>query len=185
MSEWFETLGGLRAAMWEALDAGVRRADHPARYPTFATTTPDGWPEARTVVLRACDAVSGTVRMFTDIETSKIASLRASPRAAIHVWVPTQNLQIRLQVEVSILTGDAAESDWDSVPDHGRNSYGVTPAPGTPIPGALSYVKEPDQATFAVLQCRVVSADLVHLGADHRRARFSQDDDWVGQWLSP
>ena len=31
---------------WQHLGRGVADAKSPARYPTFATTSPDGWPEA-------------------------------------------------------------------------------------------------------------------------------------------
>jgi len=185
MSEWFETTEGLWDKLWSTLGRGVADAKHPARTPTFATTSPDGWPQARTVVLRHADQASGTVALHTDLYSDKVKSLHASPRAALHVWVPKQNLQIRLQADVVIQSGDTVRALWDKIPDHAQQSYGVTPAPGVPIEGALDYVKDPDPATFAVLICALTYVDLVHLGTDHRRAAYSRAHDWQGQWLSP
>jgi hypothetical protein len=185
MTDWFETLEGLHGAVWATLAQGLADARHPARHPTFATVTADGWPEARTVVLRASDRGAARIAVYTDLQSGKIRSLEGTPRAALHVWDPDQALQLRLQAHVAIRTGAEARDHWNRVPDHARQSYGVTPPPGTAIIGALDYVKEPDPATFAVLICDVMQIDVVHLGARHRRAAFSRCDDWAGQWLSP
>lgn len=185
MSEWFETTEGIWTKVWNTLGRGVADAKHPARRPTFATVSSDGWPEARTVVLRTADQDAGTITIHTDLFSDKINSLRAHPRAALHIWDAKQNLQIRLQAEVSISSGAQTRALWDKIPDHAQQSYGVTPAPGTPIKTALDYVKDPDPATFAVLHCIVTTIDAVHLGADHRRVCFSRLGHWQGQWLSP
>jgi len=185
MSEWFETADGILSKVWDTLGRGVADAKHPARRPTFATVSPDGWPEARTVVLRSIDPTAAVVTVHTDLYSDKIKSLQAQPRAALHIWDAKQDLQIRLQTEVSISSGAQTRALWDKIPDHAQQSYGVTPAPGTPIKTALDYVKDPDPATFAVLQCTVTTIDAVHLGADHRRVCFSRLGHWQGQWLSP
>lgn len=185
MSDWFETTDGIWDKLWGTLGRGVADAKHPARRPTFATVSPEGWPEARTVVLRTADRAAGAVTVHTDLYSDKIKSLRALPRAALHIWDAKRNLQIRLQAEVTILSGAQIRALWEKIPDHAQQSYGVTPPPGQPIATALAYVKTPDPETFAVLQCHVTTIDAVHLGTDHRRAGFSRDRHWQGQWLSP
>ena len=185
MTDWFTTFDGLLSQTWGCLTAGVADRDHPARQPTFATTSPDGWPEARTVVLRAADRASARLEVHTDLYSSKITSLRANSRAAFHIWIADLALQLRLQTEVRITSGDAVADTWAKVPDPSRQSYGVTPPPGVVIENALDYVKAPDPATFAVLTCDVQTIDVVHLGAQHRRASFTRSRDWQGQWLSP
>jgi hypothetical protein len=185
MTEWFETAEGTRKRVWDTLALGVADASHPARRPTFATNSPTGWPEARTVVLRDADPDAGTVTVHTDLYSDKIKGLQSSARAAFHIWDAGQDLQIRLQTEVRIQCGDAVRALWHKIPDHAQQSYGVTPPPGAPIATALEYVKQPDPATFAVLVCTVVYIDAVHLGANHRRVSFSRDRHWQGQWLSP
>ena len=185
MSDWFTTTDGILTRVWSTLGRGVADAKHPARRPTFATVSPTGWPEARTVVLRAAEREAGEVTVHTDLQSDKIASLRTTPRAALHIWDAKADLQIRLQAEVTITHGPEVRALWDRIPDHAQQSYGVTPPPGTPIATALDYVKDPDPETFAVLTCYVVHIDAVHLGADHRRARFQRANDWRGEWLSP
>lgn len=185
MTEWFEALSGLLDRVWDTLKQGVADAEHAARLPTLATTSPAGLPEARTVVLRSADQEQGEVTFHTDLYSDKIKSLTERPLAALHIWDASQSLQIRLQADVAIQTGINTRPLWDEIPDHARQSYGVSPPPGTPINTALDYVKAPDPATFAVLRCRIATIDAVHLGEHHRRAAYSRSDDWAGQWLSP
>ncbi len=185
MNDWFETADGTLQNVWDTLALGVADAKHAARRPTFATISPEGWPEARTVVLRAADRDLSQITVHTDLFSDKIKSLTETPRAALHIWDDTQDLQIRLQVEVSIQSGVQTRALWDKIPDHAQQSYGVTPSPGTQIETGLAYIKKPDPDTFAVLQCRVMHIDAVHLGSDHRRVSFSLNCNWQGQWLSP
>lgn len=185
MTEWFETKQGLWGQMWSSLHQGVSDASHPARLPTLATLSPTGWPEARSVVLRGADQGRAQLVLHTDLFSHKVASLRATPRAALHIWDAASQLQIRLQADVDVDSGPHLRVLWDKIPDHAQQSYGVTPPPGTEIEAALDYVKEPDPNTFAVLRCDLVAVDLVYLGAAHRRARYARQDDWAGQWLSP
>ena len=185
MSDWFTTQQGIWKRLWQTLGRGVADARHPARLPTFATVSPEGWPEARTVVLRSADSETAALTVHTDRQSDKIHSLKANPRAALHVWNKPDSLQIRLQAEVTILTGKDTRDLWDRIPDHARQSYGVSPPPGTPIGSDLAYSKAPDQGSFAILSCRVIQIDAVHLGDAHRRVGFRRDDNWRGEWLSP
>ncbi|WP_341368513.1 pyridoxamine 5'-phosphate oxidase family protein [Yoonia sp. BS5-3] len=185
MTDWFETQSGLLDKMWTVLTQGVADAKHPARRPTFATVGGDGWPEARTLVLRSADRADAALTLHTDVNSGKMASLRSTPRAALHIWDATLDLQIRLQAEVTIETGASTRALWDQIPDHARQSYGVVPAPGTRLAQALDYVKKPGPHCFAVLHCALCTIDLVHLGAQHRRAGYSRARHWQGQWLSP
>ena len=185
MSEWFETLDGIRGRVWQTLGRGVADRRSAARHPTFATVSPDGWPEARTVVLRAADAQVQTLDVHTDFQSDKVKSLRGKSRAAFHIWDEKQKLQLRLGAEVEILSGDVVADLWAKVPDPSRQAYGTDPAPGTAINDALAYTKPADPAAFAVLRCKVIAIDVVHLGADHRRALFTRDSEWIGEWLAP
>ena len=185
MSDWFETLDGLYAQAWDQLERGVADGSHPARHPSLATVSQSGWPEARMVAIRRADRAERILEAHTDIFSDKIVSLRSNPRGAFHFWIEELRLQIRVQASVEILNGSAVSGHWAKVPIPSRQSYGTTPAPGVPIPEALSYVKDPDPASFAVLRCYIEHIDLVHLGEVHRRARFAKERDWIGEWLSP
>lgn len=170
---------------WQHLVDGVAKSDAPARLPTFATVSPDGTPEARTVALRGADRTRSMVEVHTDLTTAKVTALRHRPVAALHVWVPSAQLQIRLTAQVKIQTGPSVDTRWSNVPTASRVSYGTTPTPGTPIAHVYAYEKPALRDSFAVLECHLTHIDLVHLDVRHRRAAFAVDDNWQGTWLSP
>jgi pyridoxamine 5'-phosphate oxidase len=128
---------------------------------------------------------SGTLDIHTDLQSAKVGDLRATPFAALHVWDTSAHLQLRLEAHVTILTGQDVAAIWAGVPDASRLSYGTSPAPGQPIEQALAYTKAPDPACFAVLRLSVSTIDALHLGPNHRRARFDRNDNWAGEWLAP
>lgn len=173
------------AEAWQHLARGVADGRSPARYPTFATVAADGRPEARTVALRAAHRSAGFVEVHTDIATPKVAALRQTPFAALHVWIPRADLQIRLGASVEILTGDPVEEQWAKVPSASRVSYGTLPVPGVPIDQVHAYEKPADRDRFAVLRCHLMEIDLVHLGSKHRRAQYVAEDNWQGTWVAP
>ena len=182
---WADHLDTLHAQVWSRLVRGVGDRHAPARHPTLATVSAEGWPEQRTVVLRAVDPGLGSLDIHTDLRSDKVAALRHSPRAALHVWDPAAHLQTRLAVAVEVLTGDEVAAVWAKVPEASRLSYGAEPPPGQAIAGPLDYQTHADPARFAILRCRVVAIDALHLGPQHRRARFDAADNWAGQWLTP
>jgi len=182
---WAADLNDLYAQVWTRLARGVRDRRAPTRHPTLATVTPEGKPQARTVVLRAADKSTGTLDIHTDLQSSKVVDLRATPFAALHVWDTAAHLQMRLEVTATILTGPDVAALWAEVPDGSRQSYGSLPAPGQPIAEALGYAKQSNPASFAVLRLTVQTVDALHLGAHHRRARFDRDAGWAGAWLAP
>lgn len=181
---WAEALPTLYDQAWHRLVRGVHDRHAPARHPTLATVSPDGLPQARTVVLRAADRSGRSLTVHTSIHSGKVRDLMAHPAAALHVWDAGQRLQIRLEAETEMTIGTDAAEAWSQVPAHSRSAYSAQ-VPGVPIPHALAYGTEPDPAAFVVLHLHVVAMDLLHLGAHHRRARFSRADGWAGQWLAP
>lgn len=182
---WANTLDGLYEQAWARLSRGVGDRHAPARHPTLATVSARGMPQARIVVLRAVDKQAGILRVYTDLQSAKVDDLRATPMAALLVWDSSAHLQIRLQASVTILTGADAAPLWDKMPEHARMAYGSSPPPGQPVRDALAYTKSPDPASFAVLDLHVLEMDLVHLGPDHRRARYMREDGFAGQWVAP
>ena len=182
---WARDLSTLHAEVWRRLVRGVHDRRAPARHPTLATVSPDGRPQARTVVLRAADKPTGTLDVHTDLESAKVRDLQTTPFAALHVWDSSAHLQMRLDASVTVLTGRDVSDIWESIPEQSRRSYGGTPEPGQPVAQALDYTKAPDPACFALLRLELMTIDALHLGPSHRRARFDRVDDWAGEWLAP
>ncbi|MGY6548712.1 MAG: pyridoxamine 5'-phosphate oxidase family protein [Roseinatronobacter sp.] len=182
---WAQSLADLHAQVWTRLIRGVRDRRAPARHPTLATISPEGLPQARTVVLRAADKPRAMLDVHTDLGSAKIADLRACPHAALHVWDDSARLQIRLALDATILTGADVADAWARVPAPSRAAYGRHPAPGAPLAQALAYDSPADPTAFAVLHLQIREMDILHLGPAHRRARFTRATGWQGQWVAP
>lgn len=185
LHSWASDLTELHAQIWARLVRGVQDRRAPSRHPTLATVTPDGRPQARTVVLRAADKQSGSLEIHTDLQSPKVNDLRVAPLAALHVWDASAHLQIRLEATVTILTGQDVTAIWGGLSEPSRRSYGGSPAPGQPISVALDYSRVADPASFAVLHLSVQTIDVLHLGPNHRRAWFDRGTNWEGVWLAP
>ena len=177
-----ETLDAFLSEAWGYLARGV--ADR--RTPTLATVSPDGLPEARTVVLRHLNQNEGWLEVHTDLATPKAQALRHTPVAVVHVWLPKARLQIRLSTRVDLRHGAEVEDAWAQVPEASRVSYGSEPTPGTRIPDRGAFVSSAsNRDRFVVLRCFVQDIDLLHLGTPHSRARFSVGDGFQGAWVVP
>jgi len=185
MAEWYETLGGMWAAVWRLLMIDAEQLA-PQSQSVLATIGETGGPEARMVILRGADRRAGSVDVHTDVTSVKIREIAHFPQASLHLWSARQRLQLRMRGKIAVLQGDQAREHWARVPDGSRSNYGVTPAPGTPIPASDAYRRAPDPEKFAVLKLVLAEMDVVHLSDDyHRRALFARADDWQGQWLAP
>ncbi|OSQ48987.1 pyridoxamine 5'-phosphate oxidase family protein [Marivita geojedonensis] len=170
---------------WQRLTRGVADRRAAARHPVFATVSPDGLPEARTVVLRAASRSTGSVEVHTDGGSDKITSLRANPHAQLMIWDEKAKLQIRLSTTVTVHQGPEVADKWQTVPDGSRMAYGASPKPGTPIPNAHAYEKLASRDWFTVLSCRIDKIELMQLVEPHRRAVFQASDAWQGEWRVP
>jgi pyridoxamine 5'-phosphate oxidase len=94
-----------RARDWlaDAVAAGVGEPDGAA----LATASPEGRPSVRFVLVRGID--DGGARFFTNYGSRKGRELDANPLAALALWWPGLQRQLRLEGTVERLT--AAESD--------------------------------------------------------------------------
>ncbi|WP_447553557.1 pyridoxamine 5'-phosphate oxidase family protein [Vreelandella sp. EE22] len=182
---WAEALPLLYNHLWACLAQGVNDRHGPARQPTLVTVSEIGQPQARTIVLREADKQAATLATYTDIHSDKIGALRAHPAAALHIWHAEQKLQLRIEANVTILSGDEVSERWQRIPEHARTAYSCGPAPGEPIADSLAYTKTPAQSAFAVLWLEVQAIEALHLGQQHRRAVFKRADEWAGQWRVP
>ncbi|HTL14171.1 MAG TPA: pyridoxamine 5'-phosphate oxidase [Thermomonas sp.] len=83
---------------------------------TLATATPDGWPSARTVLLKAHDA-RGFV-FYTHMDGRKGRELQANPRAALLFHWPRvrDGVQVRIEGAVQVVADDEADAYFASRP---------------------------------------------------------------------
>ena len=170
---------------WAQISRGKADKKSPARHPTFVTSKADGFPNARTLVLRRSDRKNNQIEFHTDTASSKMLALEENPRAGIHIWLPKVQLQIQMDVVVEVKVGEITIPNWRNVPTSSRVTYGTIPSPGTVIGSPLAYDNTPDHKRFAILICDIQSIQLLLLGVKHIRAYYKKTTNWQGEWLSP
>jgi pyridoxamine 5'-phosphate oxidase len=96
LSEWFQAAVDAREPLPQAM--------------TLATSSSDGCPSARLVVLRGLDR--GVV-FFSDDQSDKAAELRVNPRAAaVFHWLAPRHRQVRLVGRAEKVSPDEADEYW-------------------------------------------------------------------------
>jgi pyridoxamine 5'-phosphate oxidase len=192
--ERLQALPEIEAALWRELSRAVHDRHHAWRLATLATvaTVPDGLPpddvqaEARTVVLRDCDAASRCLLVYTDARSAKAQQAQARPHGVLVLWSPALGWQLRLNVVLVLHTsGLQVSSRWAQLKlTPSAQDYLSPLPPGAPLAGAptVAPVRE-SRDHFSVLECRVQSTDWLELHRDgHRRARFDAEG---ACWLVP
>ena len=181
----FEKLDDFLDFGWAQIYRGKADKKSPARHPTFVTSSADGFPNARTLVMRRSDRENNQIEFHTDTTSSKMLDLKKNPLAGIHIWIPKVQLQIQMEVVVEIKVGDITIPYWNNVPTNSKVTYGTIPSPGNVIESPFAYDYAPDQKRFAVLVCHIESIQLLLLGVKHIRANYKKTNNWQGEWLSP
>ena len=181
----FQNLDDFLNFAWTQISRGKVDKKSPARHPTFVTVNSDGFPKARTLVMRRMYRKRNEIEFHTDTTSSKMFALKENPRALVHIWLPKVQLQIQMEVIVQVKVGDITIPYWRDVPTNSRVAYGTIPSPGTTIGSPLDYNNAPDQKRFAVLVCDIHSIQLLLLGVKHIRAQYKKTTNWQGEWLSP
>ncbi len=182
------TLPEIEAAVWRELAQATQQRGHAWRTATLATVAmaDDGTPqpEARSVVLRDCDAAARRLLVYTDDRSAKAMQARQWPAGVIVCWSPPLAWQLRLHTRLELHThGLMVSSRWAQLKLTPAAQDYLSPLP----PGApLDAPPVPERGTrehFAVVECQVESLDWLELHADgHRRARF---DGAGARWLNP
>lgn len=164
---------------WE--DAAARRADPIA---TFGSWGVDG-PQMRSVVLRGADRAEGRLWFYTDLYSSKIAELRADPRAGLHLYDPKARLHLRATGLAGVRSGGDLAPVWDAMSPREQSQYGMEPPPGRKIPKGDAYLRGSAFDALAEISVTVATLDVVRLQEPHRRALYQRSDAWQGAWLAP
>ena len=181
----FNDLREMHEHAWRLITRGIVDKKSPARHPTFGTVGLLGMPELRTVVLRHADQKASSLEVHTDVESKKVEELKLNQNVGIHIWFPSNKLQVRIKANSEIKVGNVVEEQWKKTPNISRISYGTLPIPGTKIHSSFAYEKPAKFERFCVIQVNIKEMDLTHLGARHTRALFTKKTNWRGSWLAP
>lgn len=198
------TLSDLERDSWRELVLAPRREQGRSSQSGFstmtvATNTPDG-ADARTVVLRKVDAVRRYIWFHTDARAGKVMQLEAYPNATLLFWDDERQVQIRLVAETRLHTNDhVADQQWRDLWVGSRKTYLSERVPGSELPGPYPGFpislgetlpteadSEAGRKNFAVIECRVLSMEYLHLGrSGQTRARFEYEPARKLTWLAP
>lgn len=157
---------------WDVLTRAVVDKRSPLRWFTFATVSPDGQPEARTVVLRAFDRTSRTLTLYSDRRAAKVRALVQNPKVECHFFDNRHMLQFRLSGTAQLLTdGPRWTSLFEKLPEYALGDYAALHAPGTP--GLDQSAQGIAEENFTVVDITIAKLDWLSLSRNgHQRAQF-------------
>ncbi len=192
-----DDLDAIAAYAWAELIRAARDSDSQFRHAQLATTGAQGWPQARTVILRHADADRREVGFHTDRRSAKVGEMEAHTPVALIACDRPRGLQLRLWGQAELHVEDAsAEQAWAALYPSLRLPYRAPLAPGRTLDtaGAADPTEaarnpaDPDEGyqNFTFVAVRVVRLEWLQLRpAGHRRARFEWNGSWQGHWLAP
>ena len=105
-------------------DAGASGHPEPNAM-ALATSTPDGAPSVRMVLLREL-TVNG-LEFFTNYESRKGSELEVNPQASVCFWWPELQRQVRVEGKISRLEPEESDAYFDSRPLESRIASAISP----------------------------------------------------------
>jgi len=186
----------IRPQIWKELGRASQDRHHEWRTPVLASIDADGWPDARTVVLRQVDALAGQLTFYTDSRSPKVPQLQAQAQAMLVFWSARLGWQLRVRVVCTVITaGPEVDALWQGVKQSAAAGDYLSPLP----PGAVlsqssgtanvetasvDPANAPEPAhSFTILRAQVLQMDWLELSREgHRRAQLSATT-WA--WLTP
>lgn len=184
---------------WQLLGRGGADSKDPFHSPTLITMGQDGFPAARTVILRKTLRPERVLLCHSDWRAQKVAQVQAHDRVMWHCWHPKHRIQLRLRGRATIHRDDElAQEAWEQANHSSKLSYSATQPPGTEVDSlalaqaAYTHYDELASADpeawrmhFCVIRSQIEAFDYLLLDrSGHRRAQFTwQGDHWQGRWV--
>jgi pyridoxamine 5'-phosphate oxidase len=199
--EHVTSLMAVRRDAYALLRRGVVDRRSAFHTPVFVTHGRDGFPAARTLVLRGFDADRRALVFHSGRRSGKIAEITANDRADCVFYDPRKKIQIRATGRCRIHHQDnVARRAWQRLPVFSRRcclaeSPGLIsggPTSGLPpeLERSVPELDESEQgyANFVVIRFHMLELEWLYLSAHgHRRAGFEWSKIGVERavWLTP
>ncbi len=186
----FENPRELLTHLWSRLESAVADRASPLRIATFCTNGLDGFPAARSVIMRYVSPSLSQIRFQTDFRSPKVAELLRDPRSAMLFWDSSTKTQLRLAGNAIVSRDDAASRELIANSHPGSLAvFRNLSVPSTPIasPNEAVLAESPLLQNVALVSFNVQTLEWLWLDdAGHRRCRFTFGDANVShQWLVP
>ncbi|MDG1286009.1 MAG: pyridoxamine 5'-phosphate oxidase family protein [Rickettsiales bacterium] len=194
-------------AIWRAVSEQISLAaqgrGHPWHLMNLATISPDGFPEARTVVLREFEQDKPALWFHSDARSPKVLGLEISDGdVELMVYDPKQRRQLRCRGKAILHHADnRARMRWDASKDSSRRCYMAGTGPServesrdSTLPAAVTHKvpthaeAEPGFLHFTAVECRINYIDVLQLnalGGERCKLHFQQGELEKGEWLAP
>lgn len=147
------------------LDEAKASGIHLAEAMTLATSTPDGKPSARLVLLKEADE-RGFV-FYTNYNSMKARELDSNPQAALVFYWPQLERQVRIEGKVERISADESDEYFKTRPRESQI-------------GALASPQSEVIASRDVLQQKADELEKLYEGRD-----VSRPEHWGGYRLQP
>ncbi len=187
----------LHTAAWQLME----EATHSYKmemHQFFIATSANNEPEVRTVILRKVDAVTKTIRIHSDIRSSKIMAIQNNPKVSAVLYDHSNRLQVRLSGIATIHhTCKLATDAWNACQLSSQLHYSNLEPSGSPLnlPEQLNVNdKNPSAETlafcksnFCVVTIEVQSADIMHLHYTYNRrmmAMYEKNQEPELTWIT-
>jgi 3-hydroxyisobutyrate dehydrogenase len=188
------------------MEQGVVDRNHPYHLVNVATVDADGFPTARTVVLRHFNWGQGVLRFHTDLRSPKIQEIQNNPAVSIQCYSLEHKVQLRFKAVASIISqAEMNRQKWLQMKAYSRRCYTISEAPGTQLEyndvgrvsnvnanpiSAIPFGDEHDKSAFenfVIVECRILSVDFLHLASDgHVRAQVKLGNGSASvAWVAP
>ncbi|MEM9877930.1 MAG: pyridoxamine 5'-phosphate oxidase family protein [Pseudomonadota bacterium] len=194
---YYDDLNASYDEAWTLLIRG--KADRRSAFhtPSVATVDTDGYPQVRTVVLRAADKTSAELRFHTDLRARKLVEIAEQPCVSLHFYDKKAKIQLRATgLAKAHTSGFVKEAAWENTRAMSRECYRVDKSPGSFVDASDDWVipQDPPDADmgkehFVPVVVKVRSIEWLYLArGGHRRALFDLDEHGAlasARWMVP
>ncbi len=169
------------------LKKAIETARHPFKYFTLATSSINGTPRLRTLVLREIDEQLN-LTVYTDKRSKKITHIHEHNTVSLLFLDSERLIQISIRAKAEIITDNSSiKKIWENVPQKSRKEYTTTLAPGEEIrdPELVDFLEE--KHFFTAIKLIPDKIEYLKLNRpNHIRVLFKkQNNDWKGTYLVP
>ncbi len=166
------------------LTGALNHKKHPFRYFTLASTSKDGTPSLRTVVLREFCADEFSLTIFTDARSKKVEEFKINKWGKFLFYDTSRLVQIILHVKMTEFID--LNNDFKLLPKPSKKDFTSIPKPGTKIQSPEKVKYDYSKDYFRKIIFQAVNLEYLKLARPtHIRAFFSYEDKWKGTYLVP
>ena len=188
--DFYNSLDASLNMAWQLWGRGTVDRHSAFHAPVVTSVDVAGNPQARTMILRAVDRETRTMRFHTDARSAKMLHWKLNSNICILGYDASKKIQLRVNGRVVLhTTGAVADDAWKNSRPESRVGYSVKILPGSVVdtPGDASQSDGEGRENFAVVMVGVDSLEWIYLNAaGNRRALFSWSDGVLkSDWLQP